>query len=64
MEDPTPKILELTQEILQLKQINTEINAKLDKLLQLYENQNVDGQKIGKHNNNDLKETVYNRFSY
>lgn len=63
MEDPTPKILELTQEILQLKQINTEINAKLDKLLQLYENQNVDGKKIGKHNN-DLKETVYNRFSY
>ena len=59
----TPKTSDLREEMMELKQISLEINAKLDKLLQLYENQNVDGKKIGKHNN-DLKETVYNRFSY
>jgi hypothetical protein len=62
MEDPTPKIIELKQEISQLKEINMAINAKLDKLLRLFEIQSVDAKKISKHT--DLKETVYNRFSY
>jgi len=39
-----------------------EINAKLDKLLKLFETQQVDSKKIAPQN--DLKETVYNRFSY
>ena len=59
MEDLTPKTSDLREEITQLKQISVEINKKLDKLLQLFE---VDGQKIAPQN--DLKETVYNRFSY
>lgn len=61
MEDTTPKILELKQEISQLKEINMEINAKLDKLLQLFEviQQRTDEKKMIKH-----VDSIDNRFSY
>jgi len=62
MEELTPKTSDLREEITQLKQISVEINAKLDKLLKLFETQQVDSKKIAPQN--DLKETVYNRFSY
>ena len=63
MEHQTPKTSDLREEITQLKQTCLEINAKLDKLLQLFEIQRVDGKKISKHNNDSI-ETIYNRFSY
>lgn len=62
MEDTTPKTSGLREEITQLKQISVEINKKLDKLLQLFDTQQVVSKQIAQQN--DLKETVYNRFSY
>jgi hypothetical protein len=48
---------DLREEMMELKQISLEINAKLDKLLQLFEIQTTDGKKMSQHI--DFIESVY-----
>jgi uncharacterized coiled-coil DUF342 family protein len=51
------QVNELKSQVNDLKQISIEINAKLDKLLQLFEIQSANGQKMSKHI--DFIENVY-----
>ena len=48
---------DLKIQVNELKQISLEINAKLDKLLQLFETQSTDSKKMSQHI--DFIETVY-----
>ena len=56
-DDLKSQVNDLKSQVNDLKQINIEINAKLDKLLQLFEIQSADGQKMSKHI--DFIENVY-----
>jgi hypothetical protein len=48
---------DLRSEVNELKQITSEINAKLDKLLELFEIQTTDCKKMSQHI--DFVETIY-----
>ena len=50
---------DLKLQVNELKQISLEINAKLDKLLQLFETQSTDSKKMSQHI--DFIETVYEK---